>query len=479
MPEPVSRYQLPEAAFTSTPACFHSRSSALWVPLSSPREAKGAAAAAIFASAAGASLMPLMPAGSAWGPTMMKSLYMTSKRFTPKPSATNCSSDFLSCTNSTSASPFLARSMAWPVPLATTRTSMPVFLVKIGSRYSNSPESCVEVVDATTMKRSSASVGTAHSPRPTSTAPRPVRNVRLSIAFSSLSSPEQPPLDEGRGLPRRRPGEEVRRRPLLEQAATMQEHDLVGKAPRLAEIVRGHHDLRAREVDRADDLLDGARRRRIQVRRRLVEEQHLGRGGPGARQRQALLLADGERPRRPVREIGKARVIQHLADPRPSQRPRNALEPEGVVDVGGCRTAEHDRVLEHHGLAPAVSNGAGAVPAHGPGRRPEEPVAEPQEQALARPVRPEDDGARPAAQHQGDAVDQPLADGLEGELVEFQRKDRSRCHQRWPRATSRRTKAAPLMISDSVIRISPRPSASGRSPLLVSSAIVVVITRVT
>ena len=49
MPEPVSRYQVPLAAATSTPASSHSASSALWVPLSSPREANGALAAAIFA----------------------------------------------------------------------------------------------------------------------------------------------------------------------------------------------------------------------------------------------------------------------------------------------------------------------------------------------------------------------------------------------------------------------------------------------
>src|SRR6185437_15395704 len=42
MPEPVSRYQLPLDVFGSMPACCHSFSSALWVPESSAREAKGA-----------------------------------------------------------------------------------------------------------------------------------------------------------------------------------------------------------------------------------------------------------------------------------------------------------------------------------------------------------------------------------------------------------------------------------------------------
>ena len=79
-------------AAASMPASFHKARSFLWVPDSSPREAKGALASAILCSAAGASFMPETPAGSALGPTMTKSLYMTSKRFTPQPSATNFSS---------------------------------------------------------------------------------------------------------------------------------------------------------------------------------------------------------------------------------------------------------------------------------------------------------------------------------------------------------------------------------------------------
>jgi hypothetical protein len=37
------------------------------------------------------------------------------------------------------------------VPCAKTFTVIPVFCLKIGSRYSNRPESCTDVVDATTM----------------------------------------------------------------------------------------------------------------------------------------------------------------------------------------------------------------------------------------------------------------------------------------------------------------------------------------
>ncbi len=104
MPEPVSRYQSPEAAVGSTPVSAQSAISFLWVPESSPREAKGASASAIFASASWASSMPAMPAGSSAGPTMTKSLYIRSVRSTPMPSATNFSSAGLAWTSSTSPS---------------------------------------------------------------------------------------------------------------------------------------------------------------------------------------------------------------------------------------------------------------------------------------------------------------------------------------------------------------------------------------
>ena len=48
MPEPVSRYQAPLSLAMSMPAAFHSSTSAKCVPLLSPREANGAAAALIL-----------------------------------------------------------------------------------------------------------------------------------------------------------------------------------------------------------------------------------------------------------------------------------------------------------------------------------------------------------------------------------------------------------------------------------------------
>ena len=100
-----------------------------------------------------ASLMvvPLTLAGSAAGPTSTKSLYMTGTRLRPKPSATNFSSATWSCTKTTSASPRRAMSSAWPVPTATTRTSMPLAALKLGSRCANRPDCSVEVVEAMTI----------------------------------------------------------------------------------------------------------------------------------------------------------------------------------------------------------------------------------------------------------------------------------------------------------------------------------------
>ena len=69
-------------------------------------------------------------------------------RFRPQPSATNFSSAARSWTNSTSASPRRPMSSAWPVPTATTCTSMPVAAVKAGSRCGNRPDCSVLVVDA-------------------------------------------------------------------------------------------------------------------------------------------------------------------------------------------------------------------------------------------------------------------------------------------------------------------------------------------
>ena len=123
------------------------------VPESSPRATKTVLpawpAAAIFLNASAAVSTPLMPAGSDAGPTMTNSLYMTSVRAPPKPAATNFFSAAGLWTSRTSASFFSPSLMASPEPTATTLTLyVGLSFSNAGMSTENSPESCVDVVDA-------------------------------------------------------------------------------------------------------------------------------------------------------------------------------------------------------------------------------------------------------------------------------------------------------------------------------------------
>src|SRR6516165_1225086 len=179
MPCPIDLYHGPASFSMSMPAACQRLISAICVPDRSPREMKGALLALIVCSAKTEFLAPLMPAGSFLGPIMTKSLYITELRFTPNPSATNFSSASFACTNTTSASPRRARSRAWPVPLAMTLTSMPVFCLNRGGIKPNSPESSVEVVDATTIDLSCAYAGGATMATPSAMAA--IRARRLNM----------------------------------------------------------------------------------------------------------------------------------------------------------------------------------------------------------------------------------------------------------------------------------------------------------
>ena len=191
MPLPVSRYQRPEWARGAMPALAQSRSSALCVPESSPRERNRARRAATRRSAACADSALRNLAGSSAGPRMTKSLNMTSRRNRPWPEATKASSESRSWTSSASTSPRRPSARAWPVPTATTRTAIPVRAVKRGSRKSSSPESRVEVVEARVMLRAGACTACAllcACARASSTAPGSATSARAS-ASSVTSAP--------------------------------------------------------------------------------------------------------------------------------------------------------------------------------------------------------------------------------------------------------------------------------------------------
>ena len=84
-----------------------------------------------------------------------------------------------------------------------------------------------------------------------------------------------------------------------------------------------------------DHVLYHVGRRRVEIGGRLVEEEHLRLQRPGAREREALLLAEGEHARRHTREGAEAGALQGLRDQLPALGPGDAPEAQRKVDVGG------------------------------------------------------------------------------------------------------------------------------------------------
>ena len=133
-------------------------------------------------------------------------------------------------------------------------------------------------------------------------------------------------------------------------AAAMQQHDLAGEPPRLAEIVRRHHDLDAARGDGADDVLDRLGGGGIEARGRLVEKQHVRDRAPAraparaaaARRRTAAAPAAAPRPARPT-------CCQQLGGACGARRARHAGRRQRVAHVAGGAAPQHDRALEHDG----------------------------------------------------------------------------------------------------------------------------------
>ena len=141
------------------------------------------------------------------------------------------------------------------------------------------------------------------------------RNIRRSITMAIL-------LREIGGLGRVRMLQELLGRRALDEPALVQEQDLVAEAPRLPEVVGHHHDLGARRVQCRDDPLDLVRGAGIEVRGRLVEEEHFGLQRPGAREREPLLLAAGQHARRALRIALRGRRVRSASSARAWRSPR-------------------------------------------------------------------------------------------------------------------------------------------------------------
>src|SRR6516164_19116 len=84
----------------------------------------------------------------------------------------------------------------------------------------------------------------------------------------------------------------------------------------LIHVVRGDEDRRAGLREIVGDLPEPAPRRRVDARRRLVEEEHLWLVRGRAREREALLPTAAERARHLIAPRRQAQVLHQLADAR-------------------------------------------------------------------------------------------------------------------------------------------------------------------
>src|SRR6056297_3848194 len=121
----------------------------------------------------------------------------------------------------------------------------------------------------------------------------------ISLFASMLVSPFLDVSDDnsavqmlpGRGTARL--GEKFRSRTMLGHAPAMQEHDVIGHAPRLPDVMGDEEDAHAPVPRLAHDPLDGEDRGRVQAGGWLVQEHDFGIGGERPCERQTLRLAAG------------------------------------------------------------------------------------------------------------------------------------------------------------------------------------------
>ena len=153
-------------------------------------------------------------------------------------------------------------------------------------------------------------------------------------------------------------GDEAVRRPAVEpvrigdllQLAGAQHGDPVAERERLDLVVR---DVEHRPADALVQRLQlGARRRpqlRVEVRERLVQEEHVRPAREGARERDALALAAREPEGLAVEEGLAAREPRRLGDALGHLAPAHPPRGEAEADVRGDVEVREERVvLEHH-----------------------------------------------------------------------------------------------------------------------------------
>ena len=273
---------------------------------------------------------------------------------------------------------------------------------------------------------------------------------------------------------------------VLDDRAVVDEQHAIGEAARLCEIVRRHDKGDALRFQRRDHLLDLARGAGIELGCRLVEEQQFRAKRPCARDREALLLAARQEPRGALRNVLKPESAQRLVGALRSLRVAHGGE--GVREIGAGGAAQHHGLLEHHRvpLAP-VAHAAGRAPRDGARAWRNESVAHPEEERLARAVGAEDRGQPACGDVEVGRGQQPAFADAKARLAPLERKDRGSGVRPMVEHHGAPAKRAPMRLapnataftaSVSAMSVIPRPSARARSPLEVSSAMDVVITRV-
>ena len=147
------------------------------------------------------------------------------------------------------------------------------------------------------------------------------------------------------------------------------QHDAVGEAHGLADVVRDEDDGLARRAPDALDLaLQDLPRLRVERRERLVHEQHGGIGRQRARDGAALAHPAGELVGVAILEAPEVHEAQELLAPRGPRARRQALELERELDVvAQGEPREERRVLEDDGpVRPRAGDDGLRPPARAP-----------------------------------------------------------------------------------------------------------------
>ncbi len=164
--------------------------------------------------------------------------------------------------------------------------------------------------------------------------------------FLSVHHQGRPPSRKARASGDLRGGEEGGGGAGLEQAAAVEEGHVLGQPAGLREVVGGHHHGDAVGGEALDHALDAAGGAGVELGAGLVEEEDLGAQRPGARQREALLLAAGEE-----RAPGDRRGARGRSGRAPRRRGRCARR--------GGRGRGRGRARGWRGRSGAASPGAG------------------------------------------------------------------------------------------------------------------------